>query len=650
MGASTFSDGRGSENAAGGIVDDAVSRRSSPLATRKRGERLHIPPDPSGISPAASTERVGRVVGRVARDAVQLPERTGMSIYVYRYSEFPDGKSDKYYVGNYRKGNAYTYQVVPQLQLQFDREGRGERTELDWERFKRLRSRGLLYTANRDDRRSPLHPEVDPSAVGEDWRRLAHWLAGESAPAEVDWEALGAELRAKLEAGLALPDSLRRSAKSIDVGDGETLAEVWERVRREHLRACWFHLVDERTVDELSVVDERDWSTLSSRFDGGQPVGEAATLRDVVRETRPRRAPEESTFLRELSEAWGEPIDSWSEASERLGDLEARYETVDVGETRRIPDERLYDAHWLIGGMLDACRLHHPAATARFPGHGGALHARFHAGASRAIQMRLASYPAALRADRVESEFEREARGGVFDDWSDEGLTTVARWLVDPDADRVAAGSPAAEIVTEVCAWHVDERAARAAQRAAGDETRWRYSRCGDEMVVSSTEEADREEMKRVRRAVAEAVDGGDGGGLVPDDVRFWREARARLELECGFVVPPAADGRLRLPLERRHRVRSVLQDVAQGTVLADERRRKAGAVHPVVGDLRCGTCGDPAIADAVADLVGGLAMTDFYEAFRRGWFSRRHSGWENLGEVGPRSSHRMDGRRGRTR
>lgn len=560
-----------------------------------------------------------------------------MAIYVYRYSGFPDRKSDKYYVGNYRKGKAHTYQVVPQLQLQFDREGRGERSELEWERFKRLRSRGSLYTANRSGERAPWHPELEPGDYGRAWRPLVEWLAGEVAPAEVDWAEVGARLRAQLAVGAPLPESLRTSAGAVGVGEGETLDRVWERLRGVHLEACWFHLTGVRTADELAVVEGREWSDLSEEVEEGRPVGTARRLRESIRETRPEgRAPDEEAFLEQLGDAWGEEVESWEQADRQLEDLGSRYEDLEVGEPHRVPDERLYDAHWSIARMLDRCRLHHPAATARFPGHGGALHARFHAGAVRAVQMRLESYPAALEVDRVEAELEREARGGAFAGWSEEGLETVARWLRDPVSGRLAAGSPVVAIANEICLWDFDERVAREVDAVSDDGQggRWRYSRHGAEILLSSPGEEEREEMKRVRRAVEETAGVGEVE-VAGERVRFWREGRSRLETDGGLIVPARAGDRIELPLERRRRVRSALSAAASGEANPEDAR-ESKAVHPVVGDPRCGTCGGPAMAAAGADLMRALVVSEFYEAFRRGWYrpatSRRGAATDSAG------------------
>jgi hypothetical protein len=551
-----------------------------------------------------------------------------MAIYAYTYSGFPDGKDRKYYVCNYRKGNAYTYQVVPQLQREFDERGYGDKTRIDYDRFKKLRRNGYLYTSNSKQKRRPLHAAEESGEVPDHVERLGGWLTGEVWPGEVDWEALGAEIRQNLEAGRPLPPALREIAGEFETGDGESFADRYARMRDRHVEAVWFHLWTPDDVVELEIEGRQALRASEVASHGNQP-----RLFDVVRETRVEVEPlSEAACLERLSESVGEGyFGNWEEVFERLGPEDGWYETIESADgPMRIPADALYDLQWALADQLEALQLNHATAPALEVDSPRPLHARFHAGARQALVLRLADYTVDVVREALTGELRREADGGRLVGWSDRGIEALGRLLVDPQMDRPSPSAATSEFVSEFTAWGGDEAIRRGLDEKLPDGHRWSYSRLHDEIVVSTLDEHDAETWEEARCIVGAALDqtGWHRDPAGQDQSGWHRDPEVTDRWEAGGEEPLVVGG-LEVPADRGQTLGLVARDRdgleegaarARGGEATDADRKRLEVAYRRTGDLRYRTLAAPTFGADARKLLRAIVVSDFEEALWEGW------------------------------
>ncbi len=535
-----------------------------------------------------------------------------MAIYAYIYSGYPESKDRKYYVCNYRRGNAYTYQVVPQLQREFDRRGYENKTRIGVERFKELRRAGHLYTSKREQKRRPLYgePAGDPD---DGFGLLREWLGGGVWPGGVDWRGLGRRVREHLEAGEALPEDVRRLGEQVE-RDEESFAACYERLRRRHLEAVWFHLWP-GLPDELDLEGRRRWRRSESPPDGGE-----WRLHEVLRETRPTPEPlDEQVCLERLSESVGEGyLGDWEAVFAQLGPEETWYEELEStgGERMRVPGETLYDLQWPLVEQLAGLQLHHATAPALEVDSPAPLHARFHAGAEVALVVRLEEYLALGDRQGLAAELRREAAGGRLEGWSEAGVEALARLLCDPATGRANPSAPTAEVVSELCAWEFDEAIRRRLDEQRPGGATWRYSRLHDEAVLSAGS-VSREAIGPARDLVESVL---DAEGIAADREAWLGGGSSDVPLVISDLKVPAEPGApLPLSAPERRRVEAAMERARGGEADGSERATLQSA-YERSADLRFRTMAAPTFRADVRRLLAALALTEFEEELWRGW------------------------------
>lgn len=549
-----------------------------------------------------------------------------MAVYVYIYSDYPESKGRKYYVGDYRGRKAYTYQVVPQLQRIFERRGYGDRTEISEEEFEEFRRRGHLFTDNRSGDRSPLYAEVEPREVPEVWRPLSDWLAGERAPAEVDWEELGASLRRVLGRGERLPESLAEAVESVETAGDRSFAELYEALRVWHIGRTWYHRADDLPASVLACAESRDWSFLDRSSEGSDGAATAAAaeygMAGLVRESR--RAPpsaDESRWRAALADVLELEGDRrWSAIDRHLGSCADWYEAIEGrGDgPLRVPGGELYDLQWELTELFSGAGLHHECAAALEVDAPRGLHARFHAGCEAAAVIGLEGYPAAIEGAAVRDELRRESRGGVFADWSREGLETIGDLLVDPSSGRPSSAAPSSSAAAEFVLWELDEEIHRRVGRGWAGSEEWVYSRLRDQIVVSARASVPPRVLSAVVESVAQELE-PRSVGIADGGIALWRFDEGRLELKT-LAVPSERGVPVEFGPANRGRVRSAARRAREGEEDPDDRRLLREA-YQLTGDLRYAALGHLAVASDVRELLDSVALREFRAAALDGWF-----------------------------
>jgi hypothetical protein len=522
-----------------------------------------------------------------------------MAVYAYIYANYPSTRESKFYVCDYGRGRAHTYQVVPQLQREFDRKAYENKTRINKKRFRKLRKKGALFTSNTKEKRAPLYGEID-GEVPEAWSRLAGWLSGRWWPGEVDWEGLGAELRANLEAGRRLPDPLRGLAEQVETGRGESWDTLWERLRERQREAGWIHGWRSGREEASAAPEDSDgplrlYEAVRERGAAGEPVDE-----------------------KELVARLAEPLveggaTDWASVTEALPDREAWYETVPAGDgPMRVPVESLYDTQWRIAETLRGARMHHACATHLHEPASRGLHARYHAGARRAVCLEIAEFPTCVTGDAIWRELSFATDGGKLAGWSDEGLEVLTDLLVDPKTGRLAAGSPASDVLAELVAWPVDEAIRRRLDEEFDDGARWRYSRHGGQIAISTATESASEMPARLRTLVGEALDSQEWS-IDASAGATWRAGDGPLVVG-DLAVPEEVGGPVGLTGGEARRAQQAMSAAEEEGELDEAERATLASAHALTGRLAYGLAADPEWRQDVERLAESLALEAFAE------------------------------------
>lgn len=557
--------------------------------------------------------------------------------YIYIYKGFPASKARKYYVCKYGKGSPVTYQVVPQLQRTFDREGVGDKETVAWKRYKKLRRNGYLYTRAREKNRCPMYGAIGAGKLPEAWRPVGAWFADELQPGEVDWRAFGASLREAMQRHPAVPEIIAEIWEELETLSGEEVLEVWRGLAARHFDRGWPHLWATGTLGELEAASNRLWTVdelwraLAEDGEGGEREGDAEDdvgdleasrfplwrLRQCVGPTLEETSLEEAGLLEAcLGEAFPEEKDrepegatGWAVLLESLPEPERRYE--DLGAAGAVPREALYDIQWVIADRFADDGAAHPRAATGRPG----LHARFHAGATAAAVVRVESLVPQEGRARLEDRFETPGDGGAFSGWSEAGRRALVELVTR--GGELPVGAPTTEMVAEWCAGGLDAEIGRQLLTDRPGDVDWEYSRDGHQLVVSTRGEVGAEAVMAARRLVIGAAE-ALGYPVDVEATRTWRAGTRPLRLG-ELIVPEQLEGPVRVDETLVKQGEAAARRVREGDA-DDSDRALLERLYAMTGDLRWGTWTSALMQRNAEALMGALTLSDFVADALAGW------------------------------